>query len=276
MKKAHSTNSLDDYHNRVESSLGAGSRGPTGTRRGASSRYKQHPNAKPNKRWTCLDENGHRLTGGGIVPYDEHGIWIISEINGSHETRTDVGGKWRFEDIDIYGCIVREWNEETYFTAELKKSDLEDWFISRPRTSRVYVNDHQRNPTYVAYLIHVEDLSTDCGVVLDPEKFSRARNRAIRLNTDVPQDYYSSTKLEYISYEELREALQTKSSANLAIGYRLRRILLHGALKSRVSPALPNRIQTYAESRDSRQDTPEEKVEESSTMKNLGGISLTN
>lgn len=203
-------------------------------------------NSQSKKKWTCVDDNGYNLTAGGILPYDDNGIWVISEkqSSGSRELWNDVGGKWRFEDIDIFGCITREWNEELYFTAELRRSDLLKDLIHRPRTSRVYVNDHERNPTYLAYIIHVDDLESIDGVKMNKTEFDMARKHAISSNPSVPSDYYSSISLQYITYEQLRDELFSTTS----ISYRLRKILLHGSLKnnlSQMTKAVPESVTTF-------------------------------
>lgn len=131
----------------------------------------------------------------------------------------------------MFGCIVREWNEELYFTVELKRSDLSEKLSKCQRTTKVYVNDHARNPTYVAYLIHVSDISDISGSELNSENFDNARKQAILSNPEIPQECYSSIRLRHISYEDLNIAL-SRNENSLALSYRLRKILLHGALKN--------------------------------------------
>ena len=54
------------------------------------------------KKYRWFDGKGRQLTAGGILPYDDTGIWVIGEEDKSGITYTDAGGKYQFEDGDIY------------------------------------------------------------------------------------------------------------------------------------------------------------------------------
>jgi len=174
------------------------------------------PHVKKKYRW--LDNRGRQLTAGGILPYDETGVWVIGETDKSGNiTYTDAGGKYQFEDGDIYKTIAREFGEETYHTCELTRSQvLELYNTFEP----VYVNGHKNRPVYVCLVIPRLAISS---LKFDSFKMKEARNEVLKNNPNVPPEYYNSVNIKHLSYDQL-------SSDDIRISYRLKRILKYSSL----------------------------------------------
>jgi hypothetical protein len=171
------------------------------------------------KKFKWHDEKGRQLTAGGLLPYDDKGIWVIAEKktkDGSLEW-TDTGGKYKFEDCDIYTTISREVSEELYYSAILTRDAI---LKIKETHTPVYVNGHQSSPVYICYIVHIDNLQK-YGLNLDRELFMEYRKRAILSNPDVPSEYYSSIDLKHLSFDSLK---------NYPLSYRLKRILKYGNL----------------------------------------------
>jgi hypothetical protein len=145
----------------------------------------------------CLD-----LTGGGIIPYDNKGMWLLSEKRKDKKMLSDAGGKYRFEDVDIFGCMAREWNEETYFTSEIRRRDVLT-LLEKHRTKLSYSRCNTGKIVYVTYFFHVEDLKELNIILPTKEQFIESRNFAISKNKN--STAYSSLSLDYYELKELKE-----------------------------------------------------------------------
>lgn len=177
---------------------------------------------KKNKRFHWYDGKGRFLTAGGLLPYDKRGVWLIGERNRLGEIEwTDLGGKYEYEDGDIYKTIAREVGEELYHSSELLRRDV---FHFSLKYYPIYVNGHKKTPVYVCYPVNISDLSKK-GFFLDPELFEVCRQEVIKSNPTVPANFYPVVKLRYFSYKELHDAVNgEKESINLK--FRIRKILL--------------------------------------------------
>lgn len=160
----------------------------------------------------------YMLSAGGIIPYDDSGFWCILEHDGK---LTDIGGKYRFEDIDIDGCVAREWNEETYCIAELRRKDIKT-LAKSPNTKVAYVWDNYNvNRTYKSYMIKIDEILHVTGESeFTSEMFTNARNNAISLNERVPEQMYKSMELRYIPYSDVE-------SNNHLFSFRLKHLSTH-------------------------------------------------
>lgn len=63
-----------------------------------------------------------RFTAGGILFYDEEGIYVVDEARGY----SDFGGRYAYEDGSIWATIRRELYEETFGGCDLLVKDIED------------------------------------------------------------------------------------------------------------------------------------------------------
>lgn len=177
---------------------------------------------KPKKyRWH--DGNGRQLTAGGLLPYDEKGIWLVGEQDSSGPRAvewTDMGGRYEYEDGDIYKTIAREVGEELYHSAELLRRDIV--YFSR-KYSPVYVNGHQGLPVYICYPVPINEL-TKKDFVLDPLLFQKNRRNVLDSNPTVPPNYYPTVELRHFPYCVIYRALK-KEKGTPILKFRIQRIL---------------------------------------------------
>jgi len=164
----------------------------------------------------------YTLSAGGLIPYDADGFWCVVEQNSANpaDTKlTDVGGKYRFEDMDIDGCIAREWNEETYGIAELRRADVQK-IRKSPLTQSAYImTNNGERPTYLCLFVAVVDfgdLDEDTNEELfkrqvTAERFTEARNYAIKVNDRVPAHEYKTLQLRYIRFDQIDESRKTET-----------------------------------------------------------------
>jgi hypothetical protein len=124
---------------------------------------------KPKYRWQD-PISGYGISGGGIIFYDEEGMWIIRENNKHGPIFTDMGGKYEVEDGNIYATISRELSEESYHTCELTYSQILT-LSGLPRTKRIYINDREGFPIYICLMVFTKDAEL-YGVKPDQKKFN--------------------------------------------------------------------------------------------------------
>jgi len=148
-----------------------------------------------------LDENKEQITAGGVLFYNSEGIWVISEKcrkKGEDTIEyTDIGGRYHYDDIDIYQTISRELNEETYFSIEYKRSELIE-IIQKNKNAFIYVNGGKFNkPTYKCYLIHTSTINKDISI----ENFNIGKEYANKINNK----YYKIDGLHFILWDRINE-----------------------------------------------------------------------
>ena len=185
--------------------------------------FKTLPSSKslkssPRKKFKWHDlSTGYTLTAGGILFYDDQGIWVIGEKDRSGIVYTDIGGRYTYEDGNIWVTISRELREETYGTCELFASEIVSLSKKHPP---VYVNGHENRPVYMCLVIPIVELMLESrkNFVLDPIMFNKQRNITLAENPDVPADYYCPCVLTKLSYEELADP-------RFRLSYRLKRIM---------------------------------------------------
>lgn len=175
-------------------------------------------------RW--FDGHGRQLTAGGILIYDDKGIWVIKELrrDGTLEYN-DPGGKYKYEDCDINTTIAREANEEFYQSVEFRRSMILD--LART-TQPVYVMGHHGLPVYICYLMHV-NLAKLYGICMSPLQFLECRARTLRSNPNVPHEFYSSLELVYLTFTDIRE-----KRLQHPLSYRLDKIVHNFVLRRKV------------------------------------------
>jgi len=181
------------------------------------------------KKFRWHDGHGRQFTAGGLLPYDDEGIWVIGEKK-TKDTEiewTDPGGKYKFEDCDIYTTILREFSEELYNSSNISRECI--IHIKNTHTP-TYVNGHQNKPVYICYIVHVRELEK-YGVTLNPRMFNKYREKALSENPDVPSEFYSSVKLKHILFDDIEV---------VNLSYRLRRILKYGTLHNKLSTNTKN------------------------------------
>lgn len=165
-------------------------------------------------------KTGHRFASGGILFYDSEGVWVIAEKDGSSRSAgivyNDMGGRYTYEDGNIYASIARELREETYGLCELLVTEVRHLTENfRP----VYVNGHDGKPAYFSLPVDLNRLSLEVRrrLVLDPVRYEIERKVVIEANSDVPVEYYPMS-LKKLSMEEIRDP-------KTRLSFRLKKIL---------------------------------------------------
>uniref|UniRef100_A0A6C0LYX4 Nudix hydrolase domain-containing protein n=1 Tax=viral metagenome TaxID=1070528 RepID=A0A6C0LYX4_9ZZZZ len=139
---------------------------------------------------------GYLLAAGGVLLLDGDGAWVVSE-QGKY---TDIGGRYDFNDGDIYATIAREFREELYNTAEISYFDLKNV----PLSSKHYIDSFVGNPIYMCIVVNVSDIPLRG--VLDNESVKRAKDEILRSNRYVPPHRYTTESLKLVPMSELRVA----------------------------------------------------------------------
>ena len=135
---------------------------------------------------------------GGILFYDDKGIWVIKEYHKDIYKISDPGGKYTFEDCNIYATIVREFNEETYYSFPFSYFDLIN-LIEKKKCKFIYVClDNEKNPTYLCILVNIKDTN----IIFD-ETFKTNRQKALENNPHIPNRYYSSFEFLRINFKDI-------------------------------------------------------------------------
>jgi len=165
------------------------------------------------EKFKWIDENNHAITAGGILFYDKNGIWTVCETTkNGNITFNDPGGKYNFEDCDIYRTIVRELAEETYNTVDITRQQLLD-IIDRQKLKPIYVNGHDGIPVYTCFVVSLDNVHIN--ITLDPNNFQKSREKTLLHNPSIHEKYFIS-KLQYIPFNEIQE---------YPLGYRLKKVL---------------------------------------------------
>ncbi len=139
------------------------------------------------------------LTAGGLLPYDSDGVWVIREISGEKSEYTDIGGKYRFEDGNIYNTIAREFGEELYYSSEILGRDVKE---IEKTIKFTYINGYHKRPVYACLIVPV-DVLKKYGVKLDPKLFEKNRLEILKQNKFVPVEYYKSVELCHVTFKEI-------------------------------------------------------------------------
>lgn len=166
---------------------------------------------KKNKELWYDPEKDAKISAGGLLIYDDNGIWLIKEKKKNKITYTDPGGRYRFEDCHIHNCIIREFNEETYFSFCLNMNVCDIF------EDCVYVYSHGK-PVYICYALHIDDISPFLKRELDSKLFQENRDSVFLFNRDTPENFYTSLKYEHIDYDKIRSNFNK-------VSYRLKEIL---------------------------------------------------
>jgi len=183
----------------------------------------------PRKKFRWHDpDSGHTFTAGGILFYDDHGVWVIGEKDKNGIVYTDIGGRYAYEDGNIWTTIGRELREETYGLCEMFVSEIVTLAKKYPP---VYVNGHDNRPVYICLVVPLSALSlySRDHFSLNPTLFEIKRRKIISENPDVPVEYYSPCILTKLTFDELKDS-------SFPLSYRLKRILKFSPVFSSMPP----------------------------------------
>lgn len=182
------------------------------------------------KKFRWHDPYGRQLTAGGILPYDDNGMWAIVEKKKSNLELSDMGGKYHFEDGDIYFTIAREFCEELYHSVDVTRKNILDL---TEKGEFCYILGYNAIPVYGVLVIHTDELEK-LGIRLCPELFSLQRKKIIAQNPHVPDEYYSSVELKHIPFADLKEYYEKKPCY---ISNRLSRIIKNSLIYEKMKNA---------------------------------------
>lgn len=71
-----------------------------------------------------LDSNGRKFSAGGILIGDAEGLYLVGEVEKGVVSYGDIGGRYMFEDCNIWATIRRELYEETYGIVDVLVKDI--------------------------------------------------------------------------------------------------------------------------------------------------------
>jgi hypothetical protein len=147
-------------------------------------------------RWKEPKTN-YKLRGGGIIFYDDKGIWVVAEYSKKTTNGliiTDIGGTYNQSDGNIYATISRELSEETYHTCELTTSTIRDLYKT---SNKIYNRGYDKKPDYVCLLVDLRRINFK----IDVEKLKNNRDEIIEQNDD--QEPYRTANMIHISYDKI-------------------------------------------------------------------------
>ena len=150
-------------------------------------------------RWIDKDKI---LYAGGIIITDnvrgEDGIWTIMEYDNNTLVHTDIGGRYEYNDGDVFATIVRELREELYNCAEVSYKTLK----GLPSRSKVYISGKKKNPIYLSIIVSAQDIGLKD--VLSKINIKSAREEIIRHNPEISPFRYKTIDLKFISFKDIK------------------------------------------------------------------------
>lgn len=164
------------------------------------------------------------LAAGGILIIDtvegEKGVWVLVEKSRRRGRENDVdyidfGGKYDYNDCNIYATISREFREEVYNTDEISVKTIKDLYHLSPSNRKATMRLCRGQ-----YVCLIVDRSLLPPLTLNSEKVRQARVDAIQTNPNIHDRMYRTEDLMFLP---LKDA--TKEPHLSRIAYRLGYIL---------------------------------------------------
>lgn len=146
------------------------------------------------------------ICAGGIIFYQQDGFWLLKELTYSpvlnfNFNYTDPGGKYEYADVNIYNCIIREFNEETYFSY-CNDFTVNDLYKLKKNNKIKKIDILKNNWVYRCLLINIEDTifknKTFCN-----KKFFLNRLKCLNENK-LHSLYYSSFQYCLVKYNKFK------------------------------------------------------------------------
>jgi len=174
--------------------------------------------ASKKQKFKCM-MNNNKLGGGGIFFYgiqdNEKGIWVAEETTQSGNIKyNDFGGKYDYNDGDIFATIVREFREETYNTCEISYKDIK----TLSSDSYIFLNGFTNEPSYLCVLCHIDTF----GIKFNNELLCSSRDEILKNNPIVPKSWYNVTGVRFVPLKDLNN--QNTFSFGDRLGAILKRI----------------------------------------------------
>jgi len=152
-------------------------------------------------RWT--DDQKRNLYAGGILLTDKidekEGFWIIAEHDLLNRlVYTDIGGRYDYNDGDIFGTITREFREETYNQTQILYKD-----VIKSDLMRIYIKGYNKAPVYLCIVAPIEKLGLNREDLQNID-IQQARNKIIKSNQNIPEKWYRTREFKFISLEDIK------------------------------------------------------------------------
>jgi len=155
------------------------------------------------KKKNYYTENNICISAGGLLFYDDQGIWVIKEQTPFGVFFNDPGGKYQFEDTNINICIIREFHEETYFSyTNLIHNNLLDELISKNLIHEIFIST-KSEWWYKCILIHTKYIFPEMkNCLFDNKKFFINRLNTIEHNK--LYNFYNSIEFLYLKNNTIK------------------------------------------------------------------------
>lgn len=163
---------------------------------------------KIKNRW--ISPKGKHVSGGGILVVNkiEGYFWFIGEkkYNKKDDDKittiyTDIGGKYRWDDGDIYACIAREWNEETYHSSELTRSNIIELWKNE---KKIYVNSKNSKNKSSSYIcLIIDEINLNKYTKIDSILFDINRSNIIKNNPSAPFYIFKSLCIKKVYFNDI-------------------------------------------------------------------------
>ncbi|HSA76270.1 MAG TPA: hypothetical protein VLE02_01875 [Nitrosarchaeum sp.] len=156
----------------------------------------------------------YTVSGGGLIIYDNIGIYCIKERKKDYDVYNDVGGKYQFEDGDIFATIAREFAEETYYTCEITRKCVVE-LLEKEGVKQIYLNNPESHPVYLCVIVPNILLAKDLRI--DANKFKEARTKVLENNPTVPTSYYNSLEICHVPFTYLKSHITDHTKINFRL-----------------------------------------------------------
>lgn len=188
----------------------------------------------PGKWWWKPPDDPHYIAAGGIIICDRQkdgevekdGIWVLIEKSrrGSGLEYTDIGGKYDWNDGDIYATISREFREELYNTDEISYRTIKH-LCGQSKS------DDSDNELFIMrkgkYMCLIVDRKLLPDVSLDYRKVEEARKKILSENPFCRNEMYRTVSLQFLPFDRIAEEKDKLS-------YRLSTILKESELRNKI------------------------------------------
>jgi hypothetical protein len=144
------------------------------------------------------------LAGAGILLLDkisdELGFWVSTELDHEGNLKyTDFGGKYDYNDGDIYATITREFREETYNTREIPFKVAKQI----PKSQHVYICGWTPKPQYLCVILDVRGNKDYVDYVPDDDEIKEARVKILKTNPNISPTFYKSIGTKFIPFSKI-------------------------------------------------------------------------
>lgn len=153
-----------------------------------------------NRVTSIINNEKEHIPAGGLLIYDDDGIWLLKEKKTSKGRWNDYGGRNRGEDCDLATTIAREVCEEFYQSIEVTRSHVIQIANSIPPTTLSY----NGKVCYVCFIVHINLIHSLSITLPSRETFFEFKRRAIENN---PHFRYITVDYKHIPFDDLKRVV---------------------------------------------------------------------